>query len=83
MSIEDNYDATVAKVEQALSEIDAGGFPTAWVLVAAVAHEDGDDRLYTINSPSLPFWQKHGLLSQGAASSAGQPEWTYDEEDDA
>ena len=77
-----DYSRTQAEIDAALHALSDGGIPTAWVLVAAVAVEDGDDRLYTITSPGLPFWQKHGLLSQGALTTAGQPEWTYDDEDD-
>lgn len=77
-----DFARTQADIDAALCALSDGGIPTAWVLVAAVAVEDGDDRLYTINSPGLPFWQKHGLLSQGALTTAGRPEWTYDDEDD-
>ena len=69
-----------AAIDQALAE-HTEGFPTAWVLVAAIAGEE--DILATYTSPRLPYWQKHGLLSQGALTTAGQPEWTHEEDDDA
>ncbi len=67
-----------AAIDQALAE-HAEGFPTAWVLVAAIAGEE--DSLVTLTSPRLPYWQKRGLLSQGALTTAGQPEWTHKEDD--
>lgn len=70
-----------SEIDAALYTLAKGGIPTAWVIVAAVAGEDGDDQLYTVTSPGLPFWQKHGLLSQGAHTSAGQPEWTIEEDE--
>ena len=78
-----NYHRAQSEIDAALYTLTDGGIPTAWVLVAAVATEDGDDQLHTLTSPGLPFWQKHGLLSQGAHTSAGQPEWTFDEEEGA
>ena len=71
----------IPNLESAIARV-TGGLVTAWVTVAAVVADNGDQHIHTITSPGLPLWQRHGLLSTEAVASTNQPEWTFRGDDD-
>lgn len=76
-----DYEEHVPRIESAITQA-TGGLVTAWVTVAAVIADNGDQHIHTITSPGLPLWQRHGLLSTEAAASTNQPEWTIEGDGD-
>ena len=55
---------------------------TRWVVVAETIDADGTSSLASLCSPGLPLWVRSGMLRWEADTLAGQPTWSYAEDDD-
>ena len=69
-------------IADAIAQAADGAFVTHYVVVAALIDEDGEPLTYTMTSPGLPLWMRHGLLSYEAAAAIPQPEYERPDEDE-
>ena len=75
-------DTKVAALEAAITDTFNAEMTTRWVVVAETIDADGTPSLASLNSPGLPVWVRSGMLRWEADSLAGQPVWSYAEDDD-
>ena len=75
-------DTKVAALEAAITDTFNAEMTTRWVVVAETIDADGTPSLASLNSPGLPVWVRSGMLRWEADTLAGQPVWSYAEDDD-
>ena len=71
----------VAALEAAITDALGAEMTTRWVVVAETADSDGEVSLASLCSPGLPVWVRSGMLRWEADTLAGQPLWTYAEDE--
>ena len=72
----------VATLEAAITDTLGAEMTTRWVVVAETIDADGVPSLASLSSPGLPMWVRSGMLRWEADTLAGQPVWSYAEDDD-
>ena len=72
----------VAAIEAAITDALDAEIATRWVVVAETVDSNGEVSLASLCSPGLPVWVGSGMLRWEADTLAGQPVWSYAEDDD-
>ena len=72
----------VAALEAAITDALNAEMATRWVVVDETIDADGTPSLASLSSPGLPLWVRSGMLRWEADTLAGQPVWSYAEDDD-
>ena len=71
-----------AAIEAAITDALDAEIATRWVVVAETVDSNGEVSLASLCSPGLPLWVRSGMLRWEADTLAGQPVWSYSEDDD-
>ena len=77
-----DHAAEILALEAAITDALDAKMATRWVVVAEIIDADGTPSLASLNSPGLPLWVRSGMLRWEADTLAGQPVWSYAEDDD-